>query len=60
MPFVAEQYSVICYMFLIQSSVRGHLVCFHIFAVISGAAMNTDVHVSFQISVFIFSPVYTE
>ena len=31
-------------------------VCFHIFAVISGAAMNTDVHVSFQISVFIFSP----
>ena len=34
-------------------------VCFHIFAVISGAAMNTDVHVSFQISVFIFFPVYT-
>ena len=42
--------------FLIQSSVDGHLGCFHGLAIVNSAAMNTEVHVSFQISVFIFFP----
>ena len=60
MPFVAEQYSLIYYVFFIYSSVHRHLVCFHILAVRNRAAMNTDLHASFQISVFIFFPVYTQ
>ena len=31
-----------------------HLDCFHVLAVMSNAAMNIAVHVSFQISVFVF------
>ena len=44
----------ILHIFLIQSAVDGHLGCFHNTAIVDNA-MNIGVHVSFQISVFIFS-----
>ena len=48
--FMAEQYSTV-YMyhhFFIQSSVHGHLGCFHVLAVVNHAAMNNGIHVSFS------------
>ena len=36
----------------IHSSVDGYLGCFHVLAVLNSAAMNTGMHVSFQIMVF--------
>ena len=35
----------------IHPSVNGNLVCLHVLAVVNSAAMNTEVHVSFQIIV---------
>ena len=40
--------------FYINSSMDGHLGCFHILTVINNAAVTTAVLISFQISVFIF------
>ena len=37
----------------IHSSVDGHLGCFHVLDVVNSAAMNTEVHVSFQIIVIL-------
>ena len=45
----------ICHIFLIHSAVNRHLGCFHVLAIVDGAAVNTGVHVSFWIRVFIFS-----
>ena len=51
-------YTHICmyesHIFFIQSSVDGHLGCFHILTTVNNTAMNTGVHVSFQSSVFVF------
>ena len=40
-------YMYIYYILFIHSSVDGPLGCFHVLAVISSAAMNIGVHVSF-------------
>ena len=40
--------------FFIQSSADGHLECFHVFAVVSRAAVSIGVHVPFQIRGFVF------
>jgi len=37
--------------FLIHFSVSGYLGCFHVLATLNSAAMNTGVHISFQIRV---------
>ena len=42
------------YIFFIHSSVDGHLGCLYILAVVNNAAVNTEVYVSFRISVFFF------
>ena len=54
--FIAEQYSIIYmyHIFFIHSSVSGHLGYFHVLAIVN-TAMNTGVHASFPIRIFIFS-----
>ena len=41
-----------CHIFFIHPSADGHLGCFHVLATVSSTAVNTAVHVSFQIMVF--------
>ena len=37
--------------FLIRSSVDGHLGCFHVLAIVDSAVVNIGVHVSFSVKV---------
>ena len=53
----AENYCIyIHHIFFTYSSVDGLLVCFCILAIINNAAINIEVSVSFQISVYIYTP----
>ena len=48
---MTEYYSIVYtyHIFLIRSSVHGHLGCFHVLGTVNSAVMNTGVHVSFWI-----------
>ena len=48
-------YIYICYIIFIHSFVNGYLGCFQVLAIVNSVALNTGVHASFQIIVFIFS-----
>ena len=43
---------------LLYSSVYGHLGWFHVLAIVNSAAMDSGVHISFQIRVFLDRPCF--
>ena len=51
--FMAEYNFIVyvCHIFLIHSSVDGHLGCFHVLAILSSTAVKIGLHMSFQIMV---------
>ena len=51
---MVEYYSIVYvyHIFFIHSSVDGYLGCFHVLVILNSAAVNTGVHVFFQIMFF--------
>ena len=53
--FMAVYYSIVnMYHIFIYLSVDGCLGCFHILVIVNSVAVNTGVHISYQVSVFVF------
>ena len=52
--FMAEYFSTgyIYHILFVHSQVDGHLGCFHVLAVVNSAAMNAEIHLTFQIKSF--------
>ena len=57
-PLYTPTHTHISHIFFIYSSVNGHLICFHLLAIVNSAAVNVGVHVSFQIRIFVFFCIY--
>ena len=52
--YLSILYIVVYHIFLIHSSVYGHLGCSHILTIVYDATMNTGLHISLQMTVFVF------
>ena len=51
---VCDKYVCISHFFLTQSSVDGHLACLHALVIVNSVALNTEVHVYFDLEFLFF------